>query len=304
MSKKKQLDPANLSERDRVTIPAPAKDFTFRNYLAYVVYAPLYLTGPIITFNDYVSQLRYPAASIETARTIRYAIRFVACLLTMEVVLHYSYVGAIGLSNPDWVTYTPAQLSLLSYMNLHVIWLKLLLPWRFFRLWSLLDGIDPPENMVRCVSDSFSPLSFWRAWHRSFNKWIIRYIWIPLGGADFSTTAQAVRSVGSYLLVFTFVALWHDIRLRLLIWAWLVVLFIVPEVVGKFLFPARKWENRPRTYRYLCGWGAVCNMLGMLAANLVGFMFGFDGLQAIVKGIFHDFAGELPLLAHHLCVRA
>jgi hypothetical protein len=51
---------------------------------------------------------------------------------------------------------------------------KLLLPWRFFRLWALADGIDPPENMVRCMANNYSTLGFWRSWHRSYNLWITR----------------------------------------------------------------------------------------------------------------------------------
>ncbi|EOO00828.1 putative glycerol uptake protein 1 protein [Phaeoacremonium minimum UCRPA7] len=288
---KKQLDPTNLSERDRVTIPALARDYSFRNFLAYAVYAPLYLTGPILTFNDYISQLRYKPASIETPRTIRYAVRFVLVLLVMELILHFDYVNAISMSNPDWSSYTPAQLTLLSYQNLHIIWLKLLLPWRLFRLWALIDGIDPPENMIRCVSDNFSAAGFWRAWHRSYNKWLVRYIWIPLGGANFRNWKSSVRSVVSYLLIFTFVALWHDIKLRLVIWGWLIVFFIIPEVAAKALFPARKWENRPTAYRMLCCIGGVANVLPMMSANLVGFAVGLDGLESIVKGIFHDFNG-------------
>ncbi|KAK7744092.1 glycerol transporter [Cytospora paraplurivora] len=290
---KKQLDPTALSERDRVIIPAPAKDFTFRNYLAYALYAPLYLTGPILTFNDYISQLRHRPHSIETHRTIRYAVRFLLCLLCMELLLHFIYVGAISHANPEWSSYSPAQLSLLSYHNLIIIWLKLLLPWRLFRLWSLIDGIDPPENMVRCVSDNFSTTSFWRGWHRSYNKWLIRYIWIPLGGASFNTVWSSVRSVLSYLLIFTFVALWHDIQLRLLIWAWLIVLFIVPEAVARVVFPKKRFEGRERQYRMICCAGAVANVLMLMAANLVGFAFGLDGLQSILRGIFHQFSGML-----------
>ncbi|KAI7654650.1 glycerol:H+ symporter-like protein, partial [Hortaea werneckii] len=60
---KKNLDLANLSERDRVNIGAHISDFTFRNYLAYVLYSPLYLAGPIVNFNDYISQCRYPLAT-------------------------------------------------------------------------------------------------------------------------------------------------------------------------------------------------------------------------------------------------
>lgn len=290
--KKKQLDPANLSERERITIPAAASDFTFRNYLAYAIYAPLYLTGPILTFNDYISQIRYRPASIEKSRTILYAIRFVLVLLAMEVILHYDYVGAISKARPEWSSYNPAQLSLLSYFNLHLIWLKLLIPWRLFRLWALVDGIDPPENMLRCVSNNYSPVLFWRAWHRSYNRWLIRYIYVPLGGSNFRSWRTAVRSVCTYLLVFTFVALWHDIQMRLLIWGWLVVLFMLPEFAARFLFPARKWETRQTAYRMLCCAGGVVNVLMMMAANLVGFAVGLDGLESILRGIFHDFSGK------------
>ncbi|KAL1903163.1 glycerol transporter [Sporothrix stenoceras] len=293
---KKQLDPASLSERDRVTISAPPQDYSFRNYVAYAIYAPLYLTGPIVSFNDFVHQARYRPATIEGRRTLRYGVRFVLCLLAMELVLHYDYVGAISQSGPNWSSYTSAQLSLLSFFNLHLIWLKLLLPWRLFRLWSLLDGVDPPENMLRCVSNNYSTLSFWRAWHRSYNRWLVRYIWIPLGGSNFKSWLGAARSLLTYMLVFTFVALWHDIQLRLLIWGWLVVLFFVPEVLASFLFPRRRWSNRPTAYRMLCCAGAVINILMMMSANLVGFAVGLDGLQSIVHGIVHDWSGFLFLI--------
>lgn len=52
--------------------------------------------------------------------------------------------------------------------------LQLLIPWRFFRLWALLDGMDPPENMVRCMANNYSCSGFWRSWHRSYNLWIVR----------------------------------------------------------------------------------------------------------------------------------
>lgn len=290
--KKKQLDPGNLSERDRINTPASAKDYSFRNYVAYALYAPLYLTGPIITFNDYISQLKYPPASIEKSRTIKYAIRFLLCLLAMEVVLHFDYCVAISKGNPDWSDYTPAQLSLLSYFNLHVLWLKLLLPWRFFRLWSLIDGIDPPENMLRCLSNNPSTVAFWRGWHRSYSRWLIRYVYIPLGGSIPTGKYGHIKVIRNYVLVFTFVALWHDIKLNLLIWGWLVVFFMMPEVIAGFLFPRKRWLNHLTAYRCLCGVGVVGNLMMMMMANLVGFAVGVDGLKAIIQGIFRDYSGQ------------
>ncbi|KAH8173746.1 MBOAT, membrane-bound o-acyltransferase family protein [Sarocladium implicatum] len=299
---KKQLDPENLSERDRVKISAGVNDFSFRNYVAYAIYAPLYLAGPILTFNDYICQSKYRAASIETSRTIRYAFRFILVLLAMELVLHYDYVGAISKASPVWDDYTPAQLSMLSFFNLHIIWLKLLLPWRLFRLWALVDGMDPPENMVRCVSNNYSTQLFWRAWHRSFNRWLIRYIYVPLGGSSFKGWRSTARSIGTFLGVFTFVALWHDIQLRLLIWGWLIVFFMLPEWIAAWAFPKRKWESRPTQYRMLCCVGAVINVLMMISANLVGFAFGLDGLESILRAILHDWSGTIFIVTACSCL--
>ena len=211
----------------------------------------------------------------------------------MEFLIHTIYVVAISKSSPDWSTYTPFQLSMLAYFNLHIIWLKLLLPWRFFRLWSLIDGIDPPENVVRCMSDNYSTLAFWRAWHRSFNRWIVRYIYIPL---QKSAGGSKMRMVGNMVAVFTFVALWHDINLKLLAWGWLIVLFVLPEVLATIAFPAKKWKDRPTSYRMLCGVGAVGNVLMMMAANLVGFALGLDGLKGLVDAIIGSWQGAVFMI--------
>lgn len=288
---KKQLDPSNLSERDRVTIPAKPSDFSFRNYFAYAMYSPLYLAGPILTFNDYISQCRYRTHSITTKRILMYALRFAVVLLTMEVMIHYLYMVAIFHAKPSWSAYTPAQLSMLGFFNLKHIWLKLLIPWRFFRLWALLDGIDAPENMVRCMSDNYSVTQFWRGWHRSFNKWVLRYLYIPLGGSRAPGLWGKARQVVNYLMVFTFIAIWHDIQLRLLMWGWLVTLFVLPEIIASAMFPEKKWKDNPDAYRWLCGVGAVGEILMLMAANLVGFSLGVDGLKELVAGIFGTYSG-------------
>ncbi|KIX93410.1 uncharacterized protein Z520_10829 [Fonsecaea multimorphosa CBS 102226] len=293
---KKQLDPSALSERDRVKMPAPASAYTsFRTYFAYVLYPPLYLAGPILTFNDYISQSTYRPPSVTTRRTALYGIRLLITMFCMEFLIHTAYMVAISKASPDWSAYTPFQLSMLAYFNLQHIWLKLMIPWRFFRFWALVDGIDPPENMVRCMSDNYSALGFWRSWHRSFNRWTVRYVYVPLGGGPGGGSGR-VRGILNMLAVFTFVALWHDIQLRLLLWGWLIVLFVLPEVLATMAFPASKWKNRPNAYRVICGIGAVINILMLMTANLVGFALGLDGLMGLVNGIFSSWQGALFML--------
>ncbi len=38
--------------------------YSLLNYLAYTLYVPLYIAGPIITFNSFVSQLSSPSYAI------------------------------------------------------------------------------------------------------------------------------------------------------------------------------------------------------------------------------------------------
>lgn len=273
--------PEGLEERERLTAPLPIEEYSAINYLAYLTYAPLFIGGPIITFNDYLYQANHhqTASTKDLKRIAMYGARFLFCLLVMEFILHFMYVVAVS-KTKAWEGDTPFQLSMLGLFNLNVIWLKLLIPWRLFRFWSLLDGIDPPENMIRCMDNNYLALAFWRAWHRSFNKWIIRYIYIPMGGAgDGGVKSRTVNS----LLVFSFVAIWHDIELKLLMWGWLIVIFLLPEIFATLYF--KKYSGR-WWFRHLCGVGAVCNIWMMMIANLLGFCLGKDGTIALLHELF------------------
>ncbi|KAG2734908.1 hypothetical protein G9P44_001122 [Scheffersomyces stipitis] len=281
-SKSSTLKLVNLDNRERLTAPIPLTDYNIINYLAYITYTPLFIAGPIVTFNDFIYQSNYQqlASVKDYKRTFIYFLRFCFCVLVMEFLLHFMYVVAVS-KTKAWNGDTPFQISMLGLFNLNIIWLKLLIPWRMFRLWSLLDGIDPPENMIRCMDNNFSAVAFWRAWHRSYNQWIIRYIYIPLGGGG-------SHRVLNSLFVFSFVAIWHDIELKLLLWGWLVVIFLIPEIVATTIF---KKFSEAWWYRHVCGVGAVVNIWMMMIANLFGFCLGKDGTIALLHEMFSTVSG-------------
>ncbi|KAF8628982.1 hypothetical protein AX15_003606 [Amanita polypyramis BW_CC] len=280
-----------MTEKERQSTPHPVETYSFANYLAYVLYTPLYIGGPIVSFNDFMWQRRQ-STTIHPSIIRGYALRFAACLLTMELILHFMYVVAIK-DAKAWVGYTPAEISMVGFWNLIIVWLKLLIPWRFFRLWALLDGIDPPENMVRCMANNYSTLGFWRSWHRSYNLWIIRYIYIPLGGRH--------NAFMNIVLIFSFVALWHDLTFRLLTWGWLVALFIVPEVLAQLLLPENKY-GKQWWYRHVCAFGAVINILMMMTANLVGFVIGVDSVQFFLHELMGTIRGIQYLTFVVICL--
>ena len=57
---------------------------------------------------------------------------------------------------------------------LNFMWLKFTVVWRCFRLWALLDGVESPENIRRCVNNNYDIEGFWKNWHSSFNRWLVR----------------------------------------------------------------------------------------------------------------------------------
>ena len=88
-------------------------------YIAYVLYPPLYIAGPIITFDDFVTQFRSPP-SIPVRTIVGYGARFVVCLLTMEWMLHNFHVVAIKDAHA-WTGDTPFELSMIGFWNLIVV---------------------------------------------------------------------------------------------------------------------------------------------------------------------------------------
>jgi D-alanyl-lipoteichoic acid acyltransferase DltB (MBOAT superfamily) len=125
-NKLKQANPTKeIDERSRAQSSHPLPDYNFKSYLSYALYPPLYLAGPIITYNSFLSQLASPP-TISRAQIIAYTGRFVTCLLTMELVLHSMYVVAIKDSSREgaWMGSTPFELSMIGFWNLIVVWLK------------------------------------------------------------------------------------------------------------------------------------------------------------------------------------
>jgi hypothetical protein len=50
--------------QDRTELPLPDSHYSLVNYLSYCLYPPLYIAGPIATFNSFASQLAAPARAI------------------------------------------------------------------------------------------------------------------------------------------------------------------------------------------------------------------------------------------------
>ncbi|GJP43643.1 hypothetical protein CLOM_g3083 [Closterium sp. NIES-68] len=288
----------------RQGVSLPLSVYSLPNYLAYLLFAPLYISGPIASFNAFTSQLDAPQKTMSAARVAVYAMRLAASFLLMELMMHFCYFQALAKSAGPWfsqASHTPGGrdlgsalwgqeapgslalgMSIVSYGVLNFMWLKFFLIWRYFRLWALVVGVETPENLPRCINNNYDIEGFWRGWHASYNKWIVRYLYVPLGGGK--------RKLVNVWVVFTFVALWHDLEWKLLWWAWLTSLLLAPEMIVKAIANLKAMQGFRRSwlYREACAMAGAINVLGLMAANLVGFVVGLDGVKGFLASFLSD----------------
>ncbi|XP_058095813.1 membrane-bound O-acyltransferase gup1 isoform X4 [Magnolia sinica] len=261
--------------------------FSFSMYLCYLVYAPLYIAGPIVSFNAFASQLDMPQRNHSIGQIAWYGFRWVLSLFLMEVMTHFFCYNAFTISGL-WREFSPFEVFIIGYGVLNFMWLKFFLIWRYFRFWSLVGGVDVPENMPRCINNCYDLESFWKNWHASFNKWLVRYLYIPLGGSR--------KKLLNVWVIFTFVAVWHDLEWRLLSWAWLTCLFFIPEMIVKSAVSALKAKSAIHEFilRELGAVAGAITITSLMVANLVGYVIGPSGINWLISRLLHR--DGLPVL--------
>eukprot|EP00002_Diphylleia_rotans_P027156 TRINITY_DN5434_c0_g1_i3.p1 TRINITY_DN5434_c0_g1~~TRINITY_DN5434_c0_g1_i3.p1 ORF type:complete len:520 (-),score=50.37 TRINITY_DN5434_c0_g1_i3:648-2207(-) len=250
----------------------PVEFFSFSNYIGYLFYFPLYIAGPVCSFNAYISYSQTPAA-FSWKNICQYTLRLTFSLVLLEVLGHLIYPWAV-ISSPAFGRLSLLEMSCICYIALNFIWLKFLVIWRFFRLFALLDAKEPPENMLRCMNNNYSFFGFWRSWHSSFNIWLTRYLYIPLGGSK-------KRWINIWI-IFTFVALWHDLDWRLMYWGWCVCLFLLPELIAREASKQVPWLRS----HFAMVLGGSVSIFMMMTANILGFGLRVSDLDLLLRQLF------------------
>ncbi|KPA82911.1 hypothetical protein ABB37_02665 [Leptomonas pyrrhocoris] len=313
----------------RTECPRAVPEYTFSAYLGYMYYLPLYMAGPLSSFNAYVSYMHYPQRSMVGSATWRYGLRWLGHAFMLSTLMHYVYIMAMlltptapaggadplttttatvtkaiealmeavtGLPSTTTTTLAPgppvldsmtfSQKSVLFFLVLAFLWAKFDVIWRFFRFFALLDGFDPPEDMPRCFANTVNIQSFWRDWHASFNLWLVRYMYIPMGGSR--------TKFLSIFPIFFFIAIWHDIEMRLLFWALFICIGFVPEIVVTTFFASKTNKLVLRIKRHRLLWRSlrICGtqlcLMELTLANLVGFAIGTSGTGAGLRQLFNE----------------
>ena len=88
---------------------------------------------------------------------------------------------------------------------------------------------------------SLSVAEFWRRWHMSLNRWLIDYLYIPLGGSRCSKS----RKYYNTMVTFGLSGLWHGADWGYIVWGLLNGFYIIVESECKILMEKLRGSRRP-----------------------------------------------------------
>ncbi|XP_073904502.1 protein-cysteine N-palmitoyltransferase HHAT isoform X4 [Castor canadensis] len=131
-----------------------------------------------------------------------------------ELMAHLMYMHAIYSSIPLLRTVSCWTLGGLALAQVLFFYVKYLVLFGVPALLMRLDGLKPPP-LPRCVSTMFSFTGMWRYFDVGLHNFLIRYVYIPLGGSQHGL----LGTLFSTAMTFAFVSYWHGSYDYLWCWA-------------------------------------------------------------------------------------
>ncbi len=90
-----------------------------------------------------------------------------------------------------------------------------------------LLGIELTQNF-KMPFFSRNPGEFWRRWHTSLRKWMLDYLYLPLGG----NRGSKFKYVMVMLFIFSFSGLWHGANMTFVCWGLLNGIYFLPYILS------------------------------------------------------------------------
>ncbi|MEM7183401.1 MAG: MBOAT family O-acyltransferase [Spirochaetota bacterium] len=205
----------------------------YSDFLAYVLFFPVMIAGPILRFKEINQQFAKPTMSKDDMLD---GIWLFSQGIVKKALLSLSLTSLIApiFASPE--EYSGSSLLFTSYLFAINLYLDFSGLTDLARGLAKLFGLHLPENFkAPFFLSGFG--DFWRRWHLTFSFWIRDYIYIPLGGSRRSEW----RNHYNLVLTFGLGGVWHGASMNYVLWGVFTGIFIAIERIfnqrGWYLFP-------------------------------------------------------------------
>lgn len=246
---------------------------TFLKYCLFVTFFPQLIAGPIVHYQELVSQFsfrdntRINTESFSLGISI-FSVGLFKKFLADAISVYGNPIFALA-ANGDMPGFFESWYGALAY--------TLQLYFDFSGYSDMAIGIG---NMfgIRLPLNFFSPykavsiIDFWRRWHMTLSKFLRDYLYIPLGGSRKGTTRKYINLVITMLLG----GLWHGAGWTFVLWGGLHGIYLVINHVWRFL-----WQRLGLTNVLEQSWAQLLGrVLTFMAVVTSWVLFRADNLDA------------------------
>jgi len=191
-------------------------DLDLLDYLAYILYFPKILMGPLNEPRDFIDQINDKVTKAINWNNVANGIKIFSLGLfkklvladTFAVAVNWAYVHIDAATSLDWI--------------LTMVFYTFEIYFDFSGYTDMAIGISNMINIKLPINfdspyKAFSIRDFWKRWHISLTKFFTKYIYIPLGGGK----SGIVRTCMNTMIVFLISGIWHGANWTFVLWGML-----------------------------------------------------------------------------------
>ncbi|SFP38868.1 D-alanyl-lipoteichoic acid acyltransferase DltB, MBOAT superfamily [Butyrivibrio proteoclasticus] len=229
------------------------------DYMAYILYFPKLVMGPIIDPVDYISQINQVERKKADITNITIGIKLFSLGLIKKVLLADTFAKAVS-----WA-YTNIDATTAMDCILLILFYTFEIYFDFSGYSDMAVGVSSMLNIDLPINfdspyKAISIRDFWKRWHISLTKFLTKYIYIPLGGSRKGIIFTYINT----LIVFIVSGLWHGANWTFILWGLLHGLFSCFDRMFE------KLEERVfMPVRWLCTFGVVSVLWLLFSASTV-----------------------------------
>jgi alginate O-acetyltransferase complex protein AlgI len=225
-----------LRDRQNGLLP----DLTLREYLAYVIFFPAYVAGPIDRAERFAANYRaLPITNMRDANKITIAFT----RITMGLFKKFVIADGLAYFSLNTTNLAQANSAGATWMLLYSYAMQLYFDFSGYSDIAIgigiLFGIQLPENFDQPYLKN-NITTFWQSWHMTLSNWVRSYVYSPLSRNLLRRKNKPSNNVIILICTLTtmvIIGLWHGVTLPFVIWGlW----------HGMGLFIHKLWSDRTR----------------------------------------------------------
>ncbi len=269
--------------------------FSIVDYLAYILFFPKLLQGPLMGYKDFEKSMDDALDSREDFEVILRALFLLSLGLFKKVILADTFGKAVDFGYENLTTLGSLEAVLIAVFYSFQLYFDFSGYCDMAAAVCMAIGFELPVNF-NSPYKAVGIVDFWKRWHISLTKFFTKYVYIPLGG----NRRGAARTYLNLMIVFLLSGLWHGNGWTFIVWgAMHGVLYVAERALGSGKNKAAgksvgDTKKEPVVVR------AVKELLTFAYVTIAWVFFRADTIRDALTLIIRMFTGGHKRLATHL----